>query len=143
MWWYMDPLDADGEAPLLDGDAVDVRTLPDCGGFLLEVSFLVGRKLLSGFTLPSCYRRTGYLRADVFMTASYDPPPEAGPEWYRSPGRCELPSERPPALSLTALDSIESRGRPLSSARRAATASRVRRGPAVRKQATAGCPKSQ
>jgi hypothetical protein len=94
VWWYMDPLDADGDKPLLDGgDAVDARTLPDCGGFLLEVSFLVGRRLLAGFTLPSCYCRTGYLRADVFLTTSYDPPPEAGSEWYRSPGRCDVPSE--------------------------------------------------
>lgn len=104
IWWYMHPL-SNGEEVV--DESVDVRSLENAQGFMLEVLFVIGRTVFSGFMMPSCYYRTSTLRADIFMGQTYPDPPADDAKWYIASTRGRLPSETCPFEFLETQGSSE------------------------------------
>jgi hypothetical protein len=93
IWWYMNPIH-DGEERSSDG--LDVRGVWGTEGFLLEVSFVVNKALLSGFALPSSYYRTSALRADMFVSQRYAEADTNAAGWYLVHNRRKANAENHP-----------------------------------------------
>jgi hypothetical protein len=83
IWWYMNPVCLGEEH--VDSD-LDVRSLEESNGFILDVSFVVGTSLLNGFILPNSYARMNRLRADMLLVQTYHDIPDDD-HWYRASHR--------------------------------------------------------
>lgn len=89
IWWYMNPLYLGEE--VVDSD-LDVRTIETSKGFILEVSFVIGTSLLSGFILPNSYYRMNRLRSDMLLIQTFHDVPDKE-HWYRASNRRHIRHE--------------------------------------------------
>lgn len=92
VWWYMNPLQL-GEENV--GGDMDVRTMEESRGFILDISFVLGTTLFAGFIFPNSYYRTNHLRADMLMTQTFHDVPDTC-DWYRAENRRCLKHEMSP-----------------------------------------------
>lgn len=106
IWWYMNPVHGGDEHG--GDDEIDVRTLEDATGFVLEILFVLGTTVLSGFVFPNCYYRTSHLRADIFTAQTYHTVPDDAENWYEAPVRHTLAYDTSPFhISLPASETTE------------------------------------